>query len=330
LADLSGLQIDVETQLFGPEWFKKIADGRFASRVTGIGFNGDEINDDHIARARSFSKLFDLLIHDCPNVDGTGLRKLSSLTRLENVLLRNTNIGRAGLKNLRVVPALDMVVINDSDITDADLASLAGLKNLKTLDLESPTLTGSGLRHLKPLDHLESLAITSPRFDDSGLSFVKELPQLKRLYLRCPVTDHGIAQLNAMKNLKHLYCRNDATRSKVAEKLKADSAVDLWGQPLSEALDFIAQRSAVLIRIDESAIESDEMNVQNIASPNEQMTKYGAMSELLDLLLTPHGLVAVIDEDGLVVTTVDGARRRRPGITSLADSLPGLDADISW
>ncbi len=148
-------------------------------------------------------------------VTDVGMRELAGLTRLRALYLDETFLTDAGLWHLAGLERLQILCLNHTAVTDAGAEALSRLTRLRRLYLQNTQVTDGGLVYLTALPHLEALNLSNtyyPREDgrvwltDAGLSVLKRLPRLQFLSIQgTEVTDEGLKELAAMKQLRSLY-----------------------------------------------------------------------------------------------------------------------------
>lgn len=168
-------------------------------------WNCVEITDDGLAHLSTLPKLQGLYLGGAPITDAGlahlsgGLTKLRGL-RLSGLDVRITGVGIAHLSSLPKLRDLDL---GNTNITDAALAQLpGGFGNLRRLSLWNCPITDAGLVHLKALDGLLDLDLGLTPITGSG--FVHLPSSLRELHLDgcTDVTDDGIAHLSYLRLLR--------------------------------------------------------------------------------------------------------------------------------
>jgi hypothetical protein len=192
----------------GPAWLRK--------------FLGDEY----------FVDIFQLMI-DGPGVNDKTLALISTLPRLESVGLTNTaEISDDGLIHLAGMQSLEFLTLFSDRITGKGIAHLAGPKRLKKLWV-SGQVTDDYLQQVSKLENLELLHVYGvDQITDSGLAQVAKLTKLRSLNLGdggwfdsgvqdcMKVTDQGLENLHALKNLKDLELNTTEASRAGVEKLR--------------------------------------------------------------------------------------------------------------
>ncbi len=217
-----------------------------------------KVSDDDLADLDKLPKL-EYIALDNTNVTDAGLKHLADLKSLKILYLGSNSLTAAGIKHLSGLRGLQFLDLSDLPIGDDALPSLAGMKKLEKLnlydtnvtlegtfgfakalpDLEvtapfgrliggrrltmSPGVEDADLARLKKLPTLRELDLWEcDQITDAGLEHVKTLEQLTALELGfTKVTDDGLGELQAMKNLAKLDVRETNTTLAAALKLVA-------------------------------------------------------------------------------------------------------------
>ncbi|MFM8272360.1 MAG: restriction endonuclease subunit S [Gemmata sp.] len=157
-------------------------------------------------------------------VTDAGLKELAALTNLTYLDLRNTPVTDAGLEELAPLEHLAQLDLTDTPVTDAGLKRLVRLQNLTGLGLFRTRVTHEGLGELANFNKLTSVWLSE--VTDRTLGVLREVHRLPvlgnaeaagngrpimpedviRLNLDgTQVTDAGLRELAAFKNLTNLY-----------------------------------------------------------------------------------------------------------------------------
>ncbi len=95
--------------------------------------------------------------------------------------------------------------LRDSGFTDAEMVHLSGMKNLRRLGLGGTVISDQGLKELRGLSALERLDLRASRACDTGdAANYLNLKTLQRAGLRPRITDAGLRELTALKQLRWL------------------------------------------------------------------------------------------------------------------------------
>ena len=77
-------------------------------------------------------------------VTDPGMVHLKGLTRLEWLLLHDTQVGDAGLRHLKGLADLEFLFLHNTQVSDAGLEHLKGLSRLQILNVENTRVTDAG------------------------------------------------------------------------------------------------------------------------------------------------------------------------------------------
>lgn len=129
--------------------------------------------------------------------------RFASLSKLELLDLRNTNLSNDQLANLKSLTQLKLLDLGGTDVSDKGLVHLHSFKHLRTLDLRDTNVTNKGVKYISHLSNLRALFFGTTRISDRGLRHLKTLPKLQFLDLRdTDVTDQGMKQLQNLDTLR--------------------------------------------------------------------------------------------------------------------------------
>jgi hypothetical protein len=263
----------------------------------------------HIGRARTLLSIRLWLDREPPLKDATlppqgisdlGLRSISRLRKLEDLLIRNPTSG------LRA-PA----------ITDDGLASLAGLINLEALYLENTEIRGPGLRHLSQLKRLRGIRIKSAPLGNDGLAQLASCDRLESIGLaETGITDDGLKHLADVRSLMSISLQhNKLTDAGMAHlsHLPKLSYVQLEGNGITDAgLEALAQTPAIA-KIDLAEPQITDEGLAALA----RLTKLEHL-QLIRTSITGPGLRYLRELPNLKLLTVDTAPLGDDGLEHFA------------
>jgi Leucine-rich repeat (LRR) protein len=108
------------------------------------------------------------------------------------------------------------------DMDDADLEYLKKMPNLRVLDLcWSSHMTGAGLQSIQDANSLRKLYLPQS-IKDGDLKWLRGLTELEELAIGGPgITDEGIRQVVALRNLESLHLSGERITEKAIEHLRA-------------------------------------------------------------------------------------------------------------
>jgi internalin A len=117
---------------------------------------------------------------DTSKADDAAVGPVKGLTKIEKLVLNNTNITDAGLDPVKGLATLKKLYLVDTKIGDAGVEKLKELKELRVLSLAGTQVTDAGLEHLKGLANLEIVFLHGTKATPEGTKKLKEaLPKLK-------------------------------------------------------------------------------------------------------------------------------------------------------
>ncbi len=136
------------------------------------------------------------------NITDAGLKRLETFSHLEKVVLKGTGVSQQGVKTFKQA-------LPDCLITFADDPLLDGLVN-RGDDLLAVLRSVAHHVELNESGQVVSLSFRLSAITDQGLQKLKEFPSLERLsFTYCRrITDTGLDQFGALKNLKRLVLSN--------------------------------------------------------------------------------------------------------------------------
>ena len=180
-----------------------------------IRVNGTRFGDDDLARlVQNYGKLIWGLDIRNTNVTDEGLRHLTGLSSLEQLVLGNDDLsGSRGIE--RIQPPT-------SPITDAGLVHLRDLPRLMSLNVSGLPITDAGLASIDDLPNLGALYLSRTKVHGQNLGKLKWLPKLAILYLdKSEVTEKALSQLAGGSNLQFLSLNSLSLTAEGLKTLKA-------------------------------------------------------------------------------------------------------------
>ncbi len=145
--------------------------------------------------------------------DDTTVAKISVLSGLRSLDLRDADLSVEGIKSVSKMKNLEDLKLERTPVTDQCLAWLIPLRSLKRLSVDQTKITDDGLRNIQKCTKLETLGISHCHITDAGLRSLATLPELKELELsgNPGITAKGLLQLTDLKKLKALRIRQTVT-----------------------------------------------------------------------------------------------------------------------
>jgi Leucine-rich repeat (LRR) protein len=169
---------------------------------------GPNINDRVLSYLRGAKELRVLSLEQCTGVTADGLEHIRGLTNLTEVALFGaTGLNDAAIAKLSGLTKMQKLDLRQLPITSLALSYLKDMKDLRVLDLSETAAVGNeGLEHIRGLTNLEDLNLWSCQIDDGGLVHLAGMKKLKRLNLdKCNITDEGLKHLAGLTNLEYLH-----------------------------------------------------------------------------------------------------------------------------
>ena len=169
-------------------------------RLRSVRLSGSEITSAGLAKLCVLAHLADLSLQDT-QIDNVGFRTLTSMKKLQSLLLRRSNnLTDDALSCLKEFPTMTRLALIEDNFSDEGLEHLKELTQLQVLDLRGCSSVGdAGLRRLRHLKNLKGLKIGGMAITDAGLGVLKSFSPLESLTLEdCNVSDEGIAQLDGL------------------------------------------------------------------------------------------------------------------------------------
>ena len=186
-----------------------------SDRITDACFkhfaNLKSLNDLAIGPAKPSSRL---------KIDGSGLKSLKGLERLEEISIVDCPIDDAGIANLRGM-RIRRFLCRGLAITDRGAAALGSIATIEQLALDDVRITDAAFKDFARLDNLQTLSVCrAPAVHGAGLDHLTRLKNLTFIGIRdCPLTD------GSLKNLKSIGLKGlSLQRTKITDKSVDDIA----------------------------------------------------------------------------------------------------------
>ena len=194
------------------------------------------VADEHVRLVVSFPSLRSVSLARCASV--TDISPLQSLTALTKLNLCYCNlISGSGFTCLSSLTSLQELNVRFTDINDEGLAGLSRMSPALTkLNLSwCRSISGSGFGCLSSLTSLQELDVSFTDIDDEGLEGLsRSLPNLTELNLSyCrSISEQGFACLSSLTSLQELDAGNttinDEGLAVLSRSLPALTKLDLW------------------------------------------------------------------------------------------------------
>lgn len=221
-------------------------------------FNGTGLRDDDLILLRNCPSLRHLaIVHE--SLQGTGLKDVAGLKRLNSIMIQESEIGRAAFQHMRQI---SQIVIRCVPIKDDDIEPLAGSTTTTNLNLISTNITDRGLQYLGNLPNLDVLVLAESRVRGFGLPHLKGLENLSFLDLSGSlIDDEGLVRMPRLPGLMHLSLADTKITGRGLEHLKVLPALrrlDLSRCQLGDG-DLAALRELTLyeLNLDETQVTDE-------------------------------------------------------------------------
>lgn len=223
-----------------------------------------------------------------------------------------------------------VMIANGPQITDKGLSHFAKMPCLEVLMLAGTHVTNAGVIQLQGVQSLRKLWIGSDNVTDDGLIPIGRLAELRELAVQADVTDKGMEHLTSLTKLETLRCLSlDEDEERLRSALSKPAEFDFKETPLLDACGFLANQYDAQIRLDHESFEAVDTNPRDLTVTGAGRGE--PFGECFQSLLRPNGLCFRVESSGLVVTTLEAARRAQQGISALQRALPTLKhVEVSW
>lgn len=238
-----------------------------------------------------------------------GWQKLSKLSAIEHLDLRDTDIDNrqlqslvGGMNNIRSLKLGG--VSGRCRVSDAGLEALCRLPNIKSISLDGLAITVAGLTHLAQCKQLAELNLAKTGIGDDALESVGQLESLRKLRLASnAITADGLRHLSA-KSLEELDLSecpgvNDQAMLEIG-RLSKLKKLNLWSCPVTDqGLEQLAQMPELQwLNLDKTAVtdagldwlqglgQLQFLHLGSTAVTNEGMPKLAMLRELKKLIVT--------------------------------------------
>jgi Leucine-rich repeat (LRR) protein len=178
------------------------------------------INGSGLKYLSGLRKLNELALLDCP-IDDAGMKNLKGLS-IRRLELRHPAISDRGMEAVSEITSLESVVISNAEITDGAFAHIGRMKNIWCVSLcHCSKITGSGLGGLGNMPKLRCLCLQDCPVTDAAVVNLRGV-RLKALNLQLTrITDRAVDDISAIKTLDELYVGETKLTKEAIERLKA-------------------------------------------------------------------------------------------------------------
>ena len=118
---------------------------------------------------------------DSKQVTAAGWVHLTGLTKMQDLVLSNTNFGDEDMRALEGMKDMKNLSLNNTRITDAGMPSLAGLTKLHDLGLQGTKVTDLGMAAMKDLTELNNLYVGMTDVTAKGLAMVPNKDRMQMM-----------------------------------------------------------------------------------------------------------------------------------------------------
>ena len=152
------------------------------------------------------------------------IKAINDLTKLEVLILTNTNITDETLKQIRFPKSLKVLDLVNTDITGKSLLWISENCDLEHLDITATRICNSDLKHLNSLRNLKFLRLSMNHLDEQLFNYFNNY-SIEHLNLdHLPMSNLNVSALKSFKNLKKLEINysgiNENIHKQLKEKLK--------------------------------------------------------------------------------------------------------------
>jgi hypothetical protein len=197
-------------------------------RLKRLALHKGQATDEALASVADLKDLEMLFILDAEKITDAGVKHLGGLTKLQNVLINNSQVGDGALEVFARLPALKDLSLPGNAFSDEGLRHLEGMKQLRGLSIgkNRKPITDAGVQHLASLTILERLDLEGANLSDEGIMSFKNLKSLKKLFLFSgsrsggeKITDASVDTLVALTNLRELWLPNSRITDQGVKRL---------------------------------------------------------------------------------------------------------------
>lgn len=177
------------------------------------------LSDSEIESLGKLVQLEEISFYSNTHLDGSFLRHLKPLGKLENVGLGGGSITDEGLEAGSPLPQVRTLSLYGTRVTDAGVKHLKGWKQLEVLSLNVHQLTATAAVYLNDLPSIRELSLSTSRGEphtqvtDSTLRNLRLAPRLESLRIHggpAFITAAGVSELGKLPNLKQVTFDGDS------------------------------------------------------------------------------------------------------------------------
>jgi Leucine-rich repeat (LRR) protein len=199
---------------------------------------------------------------------------LRELPLLEELSLRDTEVGDLGATHLATLRALKKLDLSFTSVSDSALGHLKPLTGLQSLDLSHTLVEGPGLAALASMKDLRELNLASARIGDSAMTHLRALVGLEKLSLSyTDVTDPGLEPVSGLANLIELDLAGADVRDAGLAHISGLTKLEDVNLSFTRFTDAGLAHLVALKQL-------KRLNLQNTIATNKGMASIGALANL--------------------------------------------------
>lgn len=153
--------------------------------ITKLNLFKCRISDRSLENISSSPSITHLHLEKCDGFDKDGLKALSSMGRLEGLVLKDTMIPKDAFLAIGMLPQLKRLRILDEDAFDDSVAEsiFPGLERIEFLDLSGTSITDSCMQQINMISGLTRLKLDNTGISNAGLRELKD-SSIREIYIR--------------------------------------------------------------------------------------------------------------------------------------------------
>lgn len=299
---------------FGNEWYVRTRFGELGGKLlyessrpigpavqTGIELSGPRVDDHSLS----------LLVRTI---------KRSTINH-RRVVLRNTRVSDAGLLQLSSLSRVESLVLDESEIGDLGIANLSKIDGLESLILDRISVTEQGFAQLHSLSTLETVALTLGSRNCLAILELNERPvPLSRLYVT--TADAGLATLPGLNRVKEIYITGDELSDVGMTKLAG----------IKNVAAFVAKNCEISDLGLRQLLHSRQMQILDLSGTNisdagvAELRRLGTLRylDLSDTRITDAGLKSLSSLGSLRTIRLYSTNVTLPGLNALKHANPTI------
>jgi len=205
----------------------------------------------------------------CSPVADEDFAVLSSLRKLEELILNDSGTTDAGVNYISRAKSLRRLELHFAKITDAGVESVGQLRNLERLRLSATAIGDAGIEHLREHPSLTSLDLHCTKITSAALAPIATIPNLAELDVgMTAVADEGLAHLAGHLRLRDLNLGSTNASGVGLDRLPALDDLCIGGNRRNGDLSWLAGCQK-LRRLSLATFQLDEGGVDPASLPPE-------------------------------------------------------------